>query len=422
MKKPITLTAALTARFTSTRHAPKRILTIWLSAIALALAFGTQPLSAASVTYIVGTCKSGTQFSTIQSALDASPAPNTVEVCPGQYNEQITITKPVTLEGISQGNEAQVRIYTPGGGLKVNASVYTGDTVLTPAAAQIYVKNAGGSVNLANLNVNGIANGQSGSGAFVIGILYDETPGTINHVIAFNQDGLNTVGFGIFLEGGSSDPSVTVENCSLYDFSQAAIFAIGTTDTPNLKAVIENNFVSSASQSTYDIVVEEATNATVSGNVVSGGLYGVYIVTPEGSVSGNTILGSEIGIDLTLDGVSVKSNKMYGTILTGITIEAPSLSISAVQSNTVKTVTNPNQGGGTGIDLGCHDISSSQVHSNTIMDSNYGYGNAPAGFSGSNTYFGVFSEIDLASCTNASISSKSRAAVDPRPWTESRPQ
>jgi parallel beta-helix repeat protein len=422
MKKPMTLTATLTAGFTSTRHTPKRILAIWLSAVALALACGTQQLSAASVTYIVGTCKSGTQFSTIQSALDASPAPNTVEVCPGQYNEQITITKPVTLEGISQGNEAQVRIYTPGGGLKVNASVYTGDTVLTPAAAQIYVKNAGGSVNLANLNVNGIANGQSGSGAFVIGILYDETPGTINHVIAFNQDGLNTVGFGIFLEGGSSDPSVTVENCSLYDFSQAAIFAIGTTDTPNLKAVIENNFVSSASQSTYDIVVEEATNATVSGNVVSGGLYGVYIVTPEGSVSGNTILGSEIGIDLTLDGVSVKSNKMYGTILTGITIEAPSLSISAVQSNTVKTVTNPNQGGGTGIDLGCHDISSSQVHSNTIMDSNYGYGNAPAGFSGSNTYFGVFSEIDLASCTNANISSKSRAAVDPRPWTESRPQ
>src|ERR1700678_1669500 len=102
MKKPMTLTATLTAGFTSTRHTPKRILAIWLSAVALALACGTQQLSAASVTYIVGTCKSGTQFSTIQSALDASPAPNTVEVCPGQYNEQITITKPVTLEGISQ--------------------------------------------------------------------------------------------------------------------------------------------------------------------------------------------------------------------------------------------------------------------------------------------------------------------------------
>jgi len=397
--KTMNLTALLVARFTSTRHAPKQILTIWLPAVALALSFGTQQLSA-SVTYIVGTCKSGTRFSTIQSALDASPAPNTVEVCPGQYNEQITISKPVTLEGISLGSADQVRIYTPAGGLKVNAEIYTGDTVLTPAAAQIFVDNAGGSVNLTNLVVNGVANGQSGSGAFVIGILYQQTPGTINHVIAFNQNGANTVGWGIYLQGGSSDPLVTVENCSLYDFSQGAIWAIGTTDAPNLRAVIENNFVSSASQSTYDIVAEESTNSTVSGNVVSGGLYGIYIVTTEGSVSGNTILGSEIGIDLTVDGASVKSNKMYGTILTGVTIEAPSLSVSAVQGNTIRSVMNPNQGGGTGIDLGCHNISSSLVHSNTFMDSIYGYGNAPAGFSGSNTFSGVFTEIDLVSCAN----------------------
>ena len=97
MKKPTNLIATPAAR-PFTRHAPKRILTIWLSA--MALAFGTQPPNAASLTYIVGTCKSGTRFSTIQAALDASPAPNTVEVCPGQYGEQITITKPVTLEGI----------------------------------------------------------------------------------------------------------------------------------------------------------------------------------------------------------------------------------------------------------------------------------------------------------------------------------
>jgi len=397
--KTMKVTSTLAAGFISAWRAPKRILTIGLPAVALALAFGAQPLSA-SVTYIVGTCKSGTRFSTIQSALDAAPAPNTVEVCPGQYNEQITISKPVTLEGISLGSADQVRIYTPAGGLKVNAEIYTGDTVLTPAAAQIFVENAGGSVNLTNLVVNGVANGQSGSGAFVIGILYQQTPGTINHVIAFNQNGANTVGWGIYLQGGSSDPLVTVENCSLYDFSQGAIWAIGTTDAPNLRAVIENNFVSSASQSTYDIVAEESTNSTVSGNVVSGGLYGIYIVTTEGSVSGNTILGSEIGIDLTVDGASLKSNKMYGTILTGITIEAPSLSVSVVQGNTIRSVMNPNQGGGTGIDLGCHNISSSLVHSNTFMDSIYGYGNAPAGFSGSNTFSGVFTEIDLVSCAN----------------------
>src|SRR5580698_5231014 len=121
--KTMKVTSTLAAGFISAWRAPKRILTIGLPAVALALAFGAQPLSA-SVTYIVGTCKSGTRFSTIQSALDASPAPNTVEVCPGQYNEQIVITKPVTLEGISAGTEDQVRIFTPAGGLAVNANVY----------------------------------------------------------------------------------------------------------------------------------------------------------------------------------------------------------------------------------------------------------------------------------------------------------
>jgi hypothetical protein len=54
----------------------------------LVFGYGIGVRSSATVTYIVGTCKSGTQFSTIQSALDGSPAPDTVEVCPGQYPER----------------------------------------------------------------------------------------------------------------------------------------------------------------------------------------------------------------------------------------------------------------------------------------------------------------------------------------------
>ena len=93
----------------SRTHSPAKLsLAVWISA--LALAFGAQKMSAASVTYIVGACRSGTHFSTIQSALDASPSPDTVQVCPGSYAEQITISHPVTLEGINQGNGAQVRI------------------------------------------------------------------------------------------------------------------------------------------------------------------------------------------------------------------------------------------------------------------------------------------------------------------------
>jgi len=84
-------------------YSPAKLsLAIWFSALAL----GAQQMSAANATNVVGTCKGGTHFSTIQSALDASPAPSTVEVCPGQYAEQVTITKPVTLEGITASNGA----------------------------------------------------------------------------------------------------------------------------------------------------------------------------------------------------------------------------------------------------------------------------------------------------------------------------
>src|SRR6516165_6574893 len=101
MKKSVNRTARLAFRRSSKAKVSKLMLAVWFSV--MALVFGAQKMSAATITYIVGTCKSGTQFSTIQSALDASPAPDTVEVCPGQYPEQITITKPVTLEGISEG-------------------------------------------------------------------------------------------------------------------------------------------------------------------------------------------------------------------------------------------------------------------------------------------------------------------------------
>jgi hypothetical protein len=396
------------SRLAVTERAASLMIAVSLSAMVFAL--GTLQASAATVTYIVGTCKSGTQFSKIQSALNASPAPTTVEVCPGLYNEQITISKPVTLEGISVGNGDQVLIYTPGGGLMVNAEVYTGDPVLDPAAAQIYVNNVMGDVNLSNLVVNSTASGQAGTGVFLIGILYQGTSGTINHVVTLDQNTAGTIGWGVFLEGGSSNPSVTVENSSLSNFSQGGIWAIGTTDTPNLTVSIKSNVVSSATQTTFNIVAEESTNATVASNFVSGGLYGIYALAPGGSITNNTIFGSQYGIGLVVDGPLVKSNNIDGTVVAGINIGAPSLKVSAVENNTIKNVTNPNQGGGIGINLNCQNISSNQVHTNTIIDALFGYGEAPAGFAGSNTYFDVSSRIDLTSCER-NVSSNSSATA-----------
>jgi parallel beta-helix repeat protein len=398
--------ATLAVNYASAARRPRKLgLAAWFSA--LALAFGAQQMSAATVTYIVGTCKSGTQFSTIQSALDASPAPDTVEICPGQYAEQITITKPVTLEGITASNGSMAQIVPPGSMNSISVDVLGASVVV-----QIYVNNvSGGDVNLTNLDVQGMYAGLQG--ALFVGIFYQGSSGTINQVITSMQSPpTNGTGWGMFMEGGSSNPSVTVENSSIHDFNQGGIFVFGSTDTgaPNLTATIKNNMISSfSSQTTYNLDLEVGSNATVTGNFLSGGLCGVCLEgATTGSVSGNTIFGSQYGIQLAVDGPTVTSNNIYGTYVNGIDVLAPSLSASVVESNTIRTVDPPGSSG-TGIELNCNKISSSKVHSNTILDAYVGYDGTPAGFAGSNTYLGV--ALDVNSCASNSVSSKASAAA-----------
>jgi pectin methylesterase-like acyl-CoA thioesterase len=80
--------------------------TIWLLFVLAVCAY-----PAAASTYYVGTCKSGS-FATISAAVNSSSvAPgSTVEVCPGTYNEQVIISKPLTLRGITANNSSGVYI------------------------------------------------------------------------------------------------------------------------------------------------------------------------------------------------------------------------------------------------------------------------------------------------------------------------
>ena len=149
---------------------------------AFVFAFGAQELRATTLTYIVGTCKAGTQFTTIQSALNKSPAANVIEVCPGTYPEQLTIINAVTLEGIMSGNSSAIRITPPAAGLATNGTINNGE----PAAIHVFVKNATGAVNLTNLIVDS-TNNKVPVDVFLVGVLYQHSPGTVNHVIATHQ-------------------------------------------------------------------------------------------------------------------------------------------------------------------------------------------------------------------------------------------
>ena len=104
------------------------------------------------------------------------------------------------------------------------------------------------------------------------------------------------------------------------------------------------------------------------------------------------------------------SNFIYGAVTYAIDVSATALKTSKVENNTIRTVKSPSSydSNGTGIELHCNNISSSRVNTNTIMDSFNGYGDAPAGFAGSNTYVGLFFDVDN-SCTSGGVSKASPA-------------
>jgi hypothetical protein len=370
-----------------------------LAVMSAALSFGAAELHA-TTTYIVGTCKAGTQFSSIQAALDAAPSPNVVEVCPGTYPEQITIINAVSIEALSIMNSSYVLITVPSGGLTTNTTINRGQT---SAAAHLFVKNA--TVNLTGLTVDSTGSNVP-TGAALVGVLYQHSPGTINHVIAFHQISGQSTGYGIYMEGGSSNPTVTVENCGVYDFDFGGIYVTGPngpTDiagpaarenvTGQITAKVTNNFVNTtAAPGTISMLFGSSTVDTVAGNLSAGadrGATGMNIDANAGSTfSDNTIINSTVGITLLADGPSVTGNKLYndGNNGPGAIAEYANLTTSKITGNLIQNAQSD------GINLDCNTVGT-LVNSNTFEYMTQGFLNAPSGFSGSGTYIATSQDV-----------------------------
>jgi parallel beta-helix repeat protein len=323
-----------------------------------------------ATTVIVGTCKVGTRFTKIQDALNSTPAPTIVEVCPGKYPEQVTITKPVTLEGVTSGNSSNATLVVPSGGLVNNATLLNGGA----AAVQILVKNVAGAVVLSNLVVDATNNGVSG--AQVVGILYMNTPGTINHTVAFNDEN-GEGGIGMYLGGGSANPKVNVENSTL-DHDNIGIWVQSSSTSSELTAAIQNNLFN---LNPYGIQVFAGATVTISGNTINNNATGIYLDGSSGSAVNNTIVSGSFGFELKGDGISIKTNKIYNAAATGIDVET-NITNSVVTGNIVTTAP-------TGIEA-CHTTGSpNMVHTNTFVDTATAY-EAESGFpTTGSTYIGV---------------------------------
>jgi len=106
-------------------------------------------LATAHAAITVGTCKSlKNPYTTISAALADAPANSVINVCPGTYQEQLNITKAVTINGIVTDHQPGVTITAPPGGI-------VPDSDNNQSFTEINVKNAGGPVFLRDLTISG---------------------------------------------------------------------------------------------------------------------------------------------------------------------------------------------------------------------------------------------------------------------------
>lgn len=200
-------------------------------AIILGMCFAAQSVYAA--TYVVGTCKSGTHFTSIQAAVNAATTagPSLIDVCPGNYYEQVTIAKSkLTLVGLQIGTADFAALYPPSGGLSINGADIFGGQV----AAQIFVKNASG-VIIRNLTVDGIGNDVATCVPYTMeGIYFQNSSGTISNNVVRNQyqtnfahDGSCQNGLAINVESLTDTNTVVVAHNSVRAYQKNGITATG---------------------------------------------------------------------------------------------------------------------------------------------------------------------------------------------------
>jgi parallel beta-helix repeat protein len=348
---------------------------------------------------VVGTCVAGTQYVTIQEAINASTSGAMIKVCPAYYMEQIYINHPLTLVGVSSSVYDAPVIASPSTGLIVEDHTF---------APQVLIADTTGA-NLTNLAIDGANNGLVACGGVDgVGILYHNASGTVNKVTFRNQiipgapHGCDHFRGVMATVDASLAASVTVENSVFRNFGYEAIRA----DQPGLSVTIANNYVAgveAAHHSGNGIAIHGGATGSVTGNTVSnevwidnvspdffGAAWGIFVGCSTGvTVSGNTVTDTQGGIVLdcaTSNNNIVTGNKIFNTKgYDGIYIGGNN---NMVQKNTISGAGQS----GIHVDTSLGGGGGNTVTGNTITDSCAGLLTSPGVLNilRPNTYSSVF--------------------------------
>jgi nitrous oxidase accessory protein NosD len=251
--------------------------------VGLALLFlATFGATSSGKTLIVGqpgTPCPNAQYTTITGAVNAANAGDVVAICPALYPEQLIITKPLTLRGLTVNGVDRVLL---------QPALVAGFGGL-PFEAVIAVTNTR-DVTIENLAIAGSNNTVSGcAGASLAGIHYYNSSGRVENNAIFGAEVANpqsctsllpASGFGVEVDADQPGPfCVSVQHNSIHDYTRDGVYVTGS----GVTARIEDNTISGVGPSigTFQFAVWVLNGAVglINRNVITEGLCGTLSVS-----------------------------------------------------------------------------------------------------------------------------------------------
>jgi parallel beta-helix repeat protein len=267
-------------------------------------------------------------YSTIQSAIDAAAPGWSIRVCAGNYNEQLTITKAVS-------------IYGDNGALLEPVTMTANVTTASEATAAAIFVNGAQNVNITGLIVDGAKNGIMECGPFLVGVYYHDASGTVYHNAIRNFElpaDLNGCQSGDAIDVTSSGvpAQVTINANSINGYQKNGI----TASDAGTIAKIQNNVVGGAGRTNgaaqNGIQIGFGARGSVLNNTVANHYYlpcnnvetcttastGILIFNSDGvTITGNTLQSNQLSIYVQGNKATVQQNVLANSaVLDGITL------------------------------------------------------------------------------------------------------
>jgi parallel beta-helix repeat protein len=305
---------------------------------------------------VAGKCRAGSQYTTIQAAINAADAGSTVQICPGTYPEILTISKNLTLKGVASGKNNDVVITVPPTGVPQNQS----SGIFGKLAAQVYILKA--NVNLSNVTIDGGGGTTCSVDVHQVGVLFQAAGGSMmnSSVVDAPQCGEPISAFldltsnfnftnnylsacyGVCLEvdyGSNTTATNNLMNSVAPSFAGIEVQQLGGPATISENVLGGGYYFSIESQSSSSVTITgntmtaapggfgvgvfAGTQVLVSGNKVSGGYAGVYLddsgVPGGNTVAKNTVINATCGFNpaTTNTGDTISGN-MYLSVATSV--------------------------------------------------------------------------------------------------------